>query len=484
MAASIPSDHGAEHVAPLLWTPSSGGVRESSLGAAARSSGPAREIAEPAGNAILAALCILVFAAGLSTLWSPLLNATVISGYEIVFVLVYVILSRLSPGTAAGPKTNPIVVIAVAAWFGSVTFSLVASPYDMLGEGPGLLRYEQTAAHLAFFVAVREFFGRYRVSVHWALLAIPASCLAVVVLAAYLLLGLDQFDTDAGIRWFHDPPFNAHIRHTGYQVTAGAAVLIAFFAAGHRVPVARAPLWLALTILLAFLFWLGGRGSALSVLAAFILLAIVLRIMGEKSRGLWLACASSAALGLIFSDSLAVFDWNGVIDRIAAQSAGPAGGQDLNQFGSGRVDLWRTSWESVRDHLPFGLGPNGYWFMPNRIYGVQPHSFLVQFILEWGLVGGLLFLGLLLYGFWRGFLAHVVGARGALDISSLSAGTAIVALTVHGLVDGTYYHPQPSLYLALAFAIWTLPRRSEVGTLPKTEVPRGGYPPCCGIAIS
>ena len=104
--------------------------------------------------------------------------------------------------------------------------------------------------------------------------------------------------------------------------------------------------------------------------------------------------------------------------------------------------------------------------MPNRIYGAQPHSFLVQFLLEWGLVGGLLFLGLLLYGFWRGFIEHVVRARGELDVASLLAGTIIVALTVHRLVDGTYYHPQPSLYLALAFAVWTLLRRSETGQAP------------------
>ncbi len=458
MAASRPSDHGAENVAPL----SSGSVGESSLGAAARSSGPARESAEGAGNAILGALCILVFAAGLSTFWSGTINATILSGYEITFVVVYAILSRLSPGAAA-PKTNPIVLIAVAAWFASLTISLFTSPYDMVRGAAGLIRYEQTAAHLAFFIAIREFLGRYRVPVHWALLAIPASCLAVAVLAAYLLFGLDRYDDHLGNRWFNDPPFNAHIRHTGYQVAAGTAALIAFFAAGTRIPFGRAPLWLALTVLLAFLFWMGGRGSTFSVLAAVILLAFALRIMGAKSRGLWLAFASSVALGLLLSEWLTVFHWNGVIDYMATRTTEAVESQDLNVFGSGRIDIWRTSWASVREHLLFGLGPNGYWFMPNRIYGAQPHSFLVQFLLEWGIVGALLFLGLLLYGFWRGFLEHVVQARGELDVVSLSAGTIIVVLTVHGLVDGTYYHPQPSLYLALAFATWTLPRRSEAG---------------------
>ena len=171
------------------------------------------------------------------------------------------------------------------------------------------------------------------------------------------------------------------------------------------------------------------------------------------------------ATGLVLSEWLAVFDWNGVVD-VAARTAEAVAAEDLNQLATGRITMWRSSWESVREHLIFGLGPNGYILMPNRVFGVQPHSFLVQFLVEWGLAGSLLFVGLLLYGFWRGFLEHVVRARGAFDVASLSAGTVIVVLTLHGLVDGTYYHPQPSLYLALAFAIWTLPRRSEAGPAP------------------
>ena len=99
VVSSSLSDHGAGTPAPRLWS-----------GAQA----PPLEAADPAGNAILAALCILVFAAGLSTFWSPLLNATVISGYEIVFVFVYVILSRMSPGSAEAPKPNPIVLVATS----------------------------------------------------------------------------------------------------------------------------------------------------------------------------------------------------------------------------------------------------------------------------------------------------------------------------------------------------------------------------------
>ena len=96
--------------------------------------------------------------------------------------------------------------------------------------------------------------------------------------------------------------------------------------------------------------------------------------------------------------------------------------------------------------------------------GDQPHNLVLQFVLEWGVVGSAIFLALLAYAFFRGLAAHIVRAGREVDLAALSAGSVIVALTVHALVDGTYFHPQPSFYLALAFAVWTLPRRSEKGS--------------------
>lgn len=425
-------------------------------------SAPARERPDPAGNVIFAALCVLVFAAGLSSFWQLAMNATIISSYEIAFLIVYVTISRLSPGTVETPKVNLVVKFAVIAWIGSVTISLFFSPYEMVLAGPGPMRYGQTLSHLVFFIAVREFLSRYRVPVQWVLLAIPASGLVVAFVAAYLALGIDQSDAETDYDWFNDPPFNTHIRHAGYQVAAGVGVLIAFFVGERRPPLDHAARLLALLILCTFLFWMGGRASLLSVIAVAMLLAGTLWFKGVGCKDLLIFFPLSIALALPLSEWLAVFHWNGVLDLVARTTEAIAA-RDLNQVGSGRVDVWRTTWESVQAHLLFGLGPNGYWFMPNRVYGVQPHSFLVQFLVEWGLVGGLLFLALLVYAFCRGVLTHIVRAGKEIDIAALSAGAVIATLTLHGLVDGTYYHPQPSFYLALCFAIWTLPRRSEAG---------------------
>lgn len=425
----------------------------------------AKRARHPTPRVVFGILCALVFAAGLSATGTVLWNATVISLGELVFVLVYVDLLRHLPRTAGSGRTTKLLLIALALWAACITLSFVASPYDAAATVVGRLRYLQTVSHVVFFIAVRDFFCRVRLPIDRLLMVIPASCFVVVLTAAYLLIGVDGQDLAVSEQWFTDPPFNSHIRHSGYQFAAGVGALTAFFISGNRGPLARVVLLLVLIVLCTFLLWMGGRASILSVLVAFALLATAVRIKGVASRDLWLAFALSMAAGLVLSEWLAVFDWNGVVD-LAERTAKAVAAEDLNQLATGRIDIWRASWESVREHLLFGLGPNGYWLMPNRFFGVQPHSFLVQFLVEWGLVGGLLFLGLLIYGFWRGFIEHVVRARGKLDVASLSAGTIIVVLTVHGLVDGTYYHPQPSLYLALAFAIWTLPRPPEAGPAP------------------
>ena len=429
-------------------------------GQAAGRSGPAqavraRSITGP--QIVFTALCVLVFLAGVTTPFSTMWNAAVLSFYEIAFVLMYVILSRLSPSDVQPAKADVIITIALAAWFVSVTISLISSPLGVARTIPGVMRYEQTISHVIFFMAVREFFCRYRPPTHWVWIAVAASCFASALGLGYRLARLDSYDAEASLAWFNNPPFNTHIRHTGYQVTAAVAALLVFFVAGGRVWVGRLPPLLILVTLSTLLIWAGGRGAIFSVLGAFLLLAVTLRAKGVGSRDLWIAFIIAGVAGLLVSEWIAVFKWNGVID-LASRTAGA---ETLNQLSTGRLAFWKTSWESVKDHLPFGLGPQGYWYMPNRIFGVQPHSFLVQFLVEWGLVGSLLFLALLAYAFFRGFYLNIVQPRGYLNIASLAAGTVIVALTAHGLVDGTYYHTQPSLYLALGFAIWTLPPRPE-----------------------
>lgn len=74
-----------------------------------------------------------------------------------------------------------------------------------------------------------------------------------------------------------------------------------------------------------------------------------------------------------------------------------------------------------------------------------------------GVVGTGLFLYLLARAFIKGFKLHFFSNLDTYNIFALSAGAVILSLSAHSLIDGTYFHPQPSVYLAIAFAIWIVP---------------------------
>ena len=412
-------------------------------------------VPRPKHDVVYLALCFLVLCAGVIAVRSTVMNANVTAVYEIIFIVIYAFYLKPSSDIRSAIKANPIPYAVGFTWVMSVTVSLIWSPLGVGSEPFGVMRFNQTIFHVMFFFFLRDFLSRYPVPLHWVLLIIPASGVIVALGMAVLLTQVDTYDAATAEQWFLDPPFNGHIRYTGYLIAAAIAVLLPFFLSSGRPPVPRPLLFGALVILCTLLFWMGGRASILGAGAAFVCIAVVAAAKGVRSRYLWLAFPASMAIGIVLADLAAVFYWNGVFYAVTKTAEAP----DLARVTSGRLLLWLEAWESVRPHLAFGLGPQGYLFMPNRSFGVQPHSALVQFVVEWGLVGAALFLGLLAYGFWIGFAAHVARATAGLDPAALSAGSIIVALGVLGLVDGTFYHPQPSLYLAIAFAIWTLPRR-------------------------
>ena len=93
---------------------------------------------------------------------------------------------------------------------------------------------------------------------------------------------------------------------------------------------------------------------------------------------------------------------------------------------------------------------------PYKEFAVQPYNILLEFLIEWGTIGAG-FLYLLIRAFIKGLKLHVLNNLDNSNTLALSAGAAIISFSLHSLVDGSYYHPQPSFYLAIAFTIWIIP---------------------------
>jgi hypothetical protein len=74
----------------------------------------------------------------------------------------------------------------------------------------------------------------------------------------------------------------------------------------------------------------------------------------------------------------------------------------LRELGSMAVRVWylRVAWTRVLDNLPFGFGLSQGWTYPDRLYNTDPHNFWFVAAAEFGLVGLVLWIGVMV-AVWR-----------------------------------------------------------------------------------
>lgn len=397
----------------------------------------------------MAGLCCFSFAIVAAAGRSVFFNSYLIMQFEYYFIALYLLTLREFPPFIKIIKENSLVSFVLFVWVLILTLAFLNST-PIQSAKLAQHRYIETITHVLFFIFVWDFFNRYKPPLTWLFYTIAVSSLYVVTLFPIEYFSIPDFD---GHVWMHDPPGNPNIRHTGYQAEAALGFFFAYFIKKYDLERSDYINVVFLAILWGFIFWLGGRGSIVSISASAALILLVLYIKDLNSKMFLLISLCTIFVGFILSESLSVTYWNGfsgIQHRfIAAHS--------LNELSAKRIDLWITTWDNVKNSPIFGLGPQGYISMPNRVMGVQPHNIFLQFLIEWGVLGSILFLSLLTKAFWAGFKTHILDNKADINRFSLAAGAVITTLSIHSLVDGTYYHPQPSVYLAIAFAIWIIP---------------------------
>jgi len=288
--------------------------------------------------------------------------------------------------------------------------------------------------------------------------------LSTVVLSAIFVASWISQDVNSIVDWSTNPPLNDHIRHTGYIVTASASIAFAF--ALYRSTIDRQFMFYILLLLVSatLLFWTGGRASAISFFGTSILLIGYLIYANKLKFNHLVVTCLILALAVYLSELLSVFDWNGITTAISRSKET----SDMQTLTTGRTTIWLSVLSSLESHWLFGLKPQGYIFMPNHIYGVHPHNIFLQFIVEWGLLGAGVFLFLLIRVGIR-IIQSIKNRKKIASVSFLSGVAVTSSLTIHSLVDGTYYHGQPSYYIALALAVCLAAISINEKKLPKVE---------------
>jgi exopolysaccharide production protein ExoQ len=266
---------------------------------------------------------------------------------------------------------------------------------------------------------------------------------ALALLTAYrFLLPPALSDTPGGvIEWASSLPGFISVRHFGSWTGAIAAI---FAAVIMRRRSETAFSWhdIAFLISISMTIWSGTRAAILAIGVSCAVLVICtrrfpsLRVIGRLSILTGIG-ASLAFLLIPFSDPAFY---------LFAPSDEYVSG---NQVSSGRFELWAATYEAWLKAPWFGWG-SGSTFWEVRALGwkhTQPHNFVLQFLISWGLVGGAG--GLWLLG--RSVAAAHRRVSVNPDIWPLLAG--LYALLVMASLEGMLHYPRFIMLIVALFAL-------------------------------
>jgi O-antigen ligase len=187
----------------------------------------------------------------------------------------------------------------------------------------------------------------------------------------------------------------------------------------------------------------GSRGAVLSWVL-FVLLACCFSQTRVRAAVHGLVAFGLSAGLVYYLDHSGLLVSPNIFARIASEQLGE------ESFDTSRLAIWRMSLEQIMARPLFGSGPEGYWISgccDRRI--LQAHNFVLQFLLEFGLIGcGLVVLlgarAMRAMGGAAGTVQRVLATPGNRALACLLA-----SFLAYSLIDQMLYHLLPLLHFAL-----------------------------------
>lgn len=257
------------------------------------------------------------------------------------------------------------------------------------------------------------------------------------------------------------PPVYRHLRHLNYDLFFALPVCIFLMGRYPR----RLALIASLLLLVIVAIWTAGRGMAVAFLASAAIVG--LRIWRRPPVELLLTVL------VVVLASLVVVVASGNDYFLGHTTMQTVGGDSLNRISSNRLAIWERSLEVFFSLKGlgvklFGFGPDaflrlGVWHSS----ATHPHNAPVQVLLEFGVLGVLVF-GVLALIWLRRSLWLVLNSASDVDVL---AGCLLIGGLVFSLVDGIFYHAAPltMMVVLISFVNFRFSKLREAA-----EAPGGG----------
>ena len=362
-------------------------------------------------------LTALVLAGTLAVLpWALLIPTDADRFLPLLLVPAFCLAARL-PSSSGGAHTRAVGILAGFALLAAIV-SALASPHTARA-----------------FATTSTFTGSAMTAFIAARLASRSDCLRILYIGiaigaavGVLVVQLDLFQNDFNF------PLYRHRRIFGLHIFSGCIAALGWLVLSPGRGVWR---WLAFTttaVTWTGLAWSGGRAPLLALSVTIAAWFFFSPKAQRRSLMIWvpiislIALLGASALGSKYAETGL---WT------ALERTREAG--DLTSLSSNRVAIWNTVIGKIQESPWIGHGADSYLFIRPGMDGEQPHNFILQWLLEFGVIGAVPLLAILMISLYAGLRKPTrVGESGNWIVLS-AAGLA--GACACALFDGVFYHP-------------------------------------------
>ena len=365
-------------------------------------------------------------------------------------------------------KENEIVSFILILFVISITISFIISPskiYQFAFEWLRI-RYLDTITDIFLFVFLYLYFKDRNINYNYLIksVIIPGVVFSIFIIYTFILnKGLSN--TNKEIIFFDGT------RMVGMLVTVLVAFYLGCLHSIYKEKNIQNTFILTIFITLAIL--LMGRGPIVSVLATYFFMCIILFINKIKFMNEFIIFVFSICLSILLAQI--------IFQILSSSNDFVYRTKDDLLVTFDRINLWKYGFIVFLENPYFGKGPGGFAvaayndFYANKSYGNfiiddsfthnHPHNFILQFIIEWGVIGTLLIFILLIILGLNSLKYYFKLKKHHLLISGLS----LTSLTFHGLIDGALYHATFTFYFVLFLSILCAEISNKIKYTPKVN---------------
>jgi len=261
----------------------------------------------------------------------------------------------------------------------------------------------------------------------------PAIRLILIGMVAGAIVGVVMVRFGVGAQRMFFPTYWS-ARLFGAHEFAGCIAVTALLHFGIPHRVSRTPLVLAAAVVWTGLAWSGSRAAALGLVVA--LTIWFWRGTPAERRFLLRYVPALSVTALILSYTLGnpypQLGWWDAFTRTTHATG-------LEAVTSERTRFWAATLRHALTSPWIGYGADNYLYMQPAQIGNQPHNVLLQWFLEYGLLGALPLVGLILRGVSGALVRPAVGVEPDRPFR-VWACAALAGATAYGLFDGVFYH--------------------------------------------